>query len=112
MILDDSNKVMTRVLTALEHSHIQGGKGLEGSVGEVKRVGATARAFICSGDLDGLSAPGKVDLLVAVLGPGIGVSPDSGVEGNDEVVVRVHGATSTGDTVLIEPGGSENWVRK
>lgn len=55
---------------------------------------------------------GNPDLLTAVLGLDTGVPIDTGVEGSDVIGVRVHETTGTSVTVLLEPGGAENEVRK
>lgn len=102
-----------RALTTSEQPNISGGKSLEGGYREVNRGGVAASgAGIGDSNIDGLALPRDPDLLAAVLGLGASASISAGIEGSDKVIVRVNSTTSTGDTILSEPGEAERGVRR
>jgi hypothetical protein len=101
---------LPRDIIKLSNSRI--GQGPKGGLGEVdrRRIG-TGRASIGHDDIDGLALPCNPDLFATVAGLGAEVTVGTVVEGSDEVVVRVDGATSASDAVLREPGGDSPGVK-
>ena len=112
-LLEDKTEIATWRLTTGELSNIKRSENLEGACGEVDRGRVVAaRAGVRHGNIDGLALPGDSNLLTTVRGLGTRVSVGAGVEGSDQVGVRVLDTTGTSVPVLSVPSDAEIGVRK